>query len=543
MGHGKETPRQKMIGMMYLVLTALLALNVQKEVLNAFVIVDEGIVKMNENYAEKNKTMYAAFDQAVAEKPLKAKKWQAIAMEVKRKSDELFEMIQDLKIEIVNVGEKGNPEVIKGREIFPMKIGGKENMDVPSQVMIVSKKGAVLKKAIEEYREYLLKQIDPKAVGIKTSIEQGLNTKDPEAVGGKTESWESEHFEHLPLVGVTTVMTGLQSNIRNTESDMLRYLYTMIDKGTFKFTNLEGIVLPNSNFVIQGNDYSAKVFLAASDTSQNPTIYIGPYDSVKTEDGSYDYKLKKSGSVHYDSLPVRNGKGVYTRKGSVVGYQQWSGLIKLKAPEGGQDILKPFKAEYQVAEAQLVVSPTKMNVFYIGVENPVDISVPGVSSDKIFARINNGQITPIGKGSYIVKPMKPGKLAAQVTVEAEIDKKRRVIGVKDFSVKNVPNPVAKVNKQSSGLILSSMLAAQIGIEAEMENFDFDLTFRVMSFKVSIMISGFESSQISTSYKFTDAQLALFKKANKKQKIYIEDITAVGPDGVPRALSPIILTIK
>jgi gliding motility-associated protein GldM len=543
MGHGKETPRQKMIGMMYLVLTALLALNVSKSVLDAFVVVDEGIVKMNENYAEKNKLMYAAFDQAAIEKPQKAKKWKEVANEVKKKSDDLYEMIQGLKLEIVGIAEKGNQEVIVNGELKPMKIAGKDNTEIPAQVMIVSKKGAALKKAIESFREYLLSQTDPKAEGIRKSIEQGLNTSDPKPTEvGKTESWESEHFEHLPLVAVTTVMTGLQSNIRNTESDMLRYLFTMIDKGTFKFTSLEGTVIPNSSFIIQGNEYSAKVFLAAFDTSQNPTIYIGPYDSLKGEDGSYEYKLKSG--FKYDSLPVKNGKGVYTRKGGAVGYQKWGGLIKLKAPEGGQDILKPFKSEYQVAEAQLVVSPTKMNVFYTGVDNPVDISVPGVPSDKVFPSINNGTIKPVGKGSYIVNPIKLGKLAAQVTVTAEIDKKKRVIGVKDFNVKMVPDPVAKVNGiKNTGFIEKSLLLAQFGVMAEMENFDFDLSFKVIEFNVSVNIGGFSNDKPSKSNKFTPEQMALIKQVQKNQKVYIEAIKAVGPDGIPRSLGNISLTIR
>jgi gliding motility-associated protein GldM len=542
MGHGKETPRQKMIGMMYLVLTALLALNVSKDVLNAFVIVDKGIVKMNENYAEKNKLMYAAFDQAAIEKPQKAKKWKEVAAEVKKRSDDLYSMLQGLKIKIVETAEKGNKEVIVNGELIPMKINSKDNTEIPAQVMIVEKNGAALKKAIESYKEYLLSQTDPKAEGIRSSLESGLNTKDPVATEvGKTESWESEHFEQLPLVAVTTVITGLQSNVRNAESDMIRYLYSMIDKGTFKFTSLEGTVIQSSNYVFKGDDYKASVFLAAFDTSQNPTIYIGPYDSSKMEDGSYEYKLK---DIRYDTIIVKNGKGQYVRKGTTVGYQKWGGLIKLKAPEGGQDILKPFKAEYQVAEAQLVVSPTKMNVFYTGVDNPVDISVPGVPSDKVFPSINNGSIKPVGKGSYIVNPVRIGKLGAQVTVMAEIDKKKRVIGVKDFNVKMVPDPVAKVNGiKNSGNIEKSLLLAQVGVVAEMENFDFDLSFKVIEFNVSVNVGGFSNDKPSKSNRFTPEQMALIKQVQKGQKVYIEAIKAVGPDGIPRQLGNISLLIR
>lgn len=539
MGHGKETPRQKMIGMMYLVLTALLALNVQKEVLNAFVIVDEGISKMNENYNEKNSKIYDEFNQAVIENPRKAGKWNEIALKVKKQADELYEMIQDLKIEIVNKSEKqGNPAVV-GREIKPMLIGGKENADIPGEIMIVKGNGKKLKGAIESFRKYLLEQIDPKAEGIKSAIEISLHTADPEPVDGKMESWESEHFEHLPLVGVTTILTGLQSNIRNAESDILRYLYTMIDKGSFKFNKLEATVIPVTNYVIQGNEYQAKVFIAAFDTTQNPSIKIGPYDSIRLDDGTYTYSERKG--YKYDSLVVVNGKGVVKRMGSTVGYTKLQGIVKLKAPEGGVDLIKPFRLDYQVAEPMLVVSPTKMNVFYLGVDNPVEISVPSVGADKVFPGINNGTIVKEGKG-YIVRPSKAG--SAQVSVLVEIEKAKKNMGTKDFRVKILPNPTAKVAGISGGGgIDKNVLLAQAGVIAELENVDFDAPFKVTEFTVSTVIGGFTTDKFVKSNKFSPEQLGLIKQASRGQKIYIESIKAIGPDGTTRQLGSIALSIK
>jgi len=540
MAHGKETPRQKMIGMMYLVLTALLALNVQKEVLNAFITVDEGITKMNENYAEKNRKMYADFKQAVAEKPKKATKWNNIALEVKKRADELFESIQNLKIEIVKKADGADALAIKGKEVLPAKVKSIDNMEVPGNIMIVQNKGIQLKGAIENYRKYLLENIDPKAEGVRNAILKSLNTDPGEIKDGIREKWEQEHFEHLPLLGVTTILSGLQSNVRNAEADMLRYLYTMIDKGSFKFTSLEATVIQNSDNVFQGNEYKAKVFLAAFDTSQNPTIYIGPYDSTKSEDGTYDYHLRQG--YRYDSIPVKNGKGIYTKKGAATGSFKWGGIIKLRAPEGGTDLLKPFKSEYVVAAPLLVVSPTKLNLFYVGVDNPVEISVPGVGSDKIFPTINNGTIRKEGNG-FIVNPARAGQ-GAEISVIAEIDKVKKSMGSKPFRVRTVPDPVAKVNGiKIQGPIIKNVLLAQSGVVAEMENFEFDLTFKVTEFKVNTLIGGFLSEKASKSNKFTDEQFSLIKQTSKNQKVYIEDIKAVGPDGSTRQLANITLTIK
>jgi gliding motility-associated protein GldM len=536
MAHGKETPRQKMIGMMYLVLTALLALNVQKEVLNAFVIVDEGISKMNENYELNNKDIYAAFDQALVEKPAKAKKYHAIAYTVKQKSDEIYEAIQDMKLKILATAKE--ELAVKGRVIDPEKINGKDNMDKPGQVMIFEGNGKKLKGMIESFRKYAVDQIDPKAVGLINALNSGLNTADPPSKDGKLESWESEHFQHLPLAGVITIMTGLQSNIRNAESDILRYLYTMIDKGTFKFTSLEATIISNSNYIFLGNEYQARVFLAAFDTTQDPTIFLGPCDSVRGEDG-YVYSLRKN--YKYDSIPVKQGKGIYKARGSAVGDKSWSGVIRLKAPGGGEDILKPFKASYRVEEPMLVVSPTKMNVFYLGVDNPVEVSVPGVGADKIFPSITNGTIVKDGKG-FIVRPVKAG--VAQIAVLAEIEKVKKNMGAKEFRVKIVPDPIAKVaGIKGSGGIEKAVLMAQAGVAAVMENFDFDLTFKVTEFKVSVNIGGFSNDKVSKSNRFTTEQFALIKQASRGQKVYIEDIKAIGPDGSSRQLGSIALTIK
>jgi gliding motility-associated protein GldM len=539
MAHGKETPRQKMIGMMYLVLTALLALNVQKEVLNAFVIVDEGISKMNENYALKNGKIYDDFNQAVAEKPKKATKWRDIAFKVKAMADALDEMIYQDKIEIIKLVEGPDTKAIEGKAIHPMLFNGKENMDKPAEVMIVKGGGKRLKEAIKTYREFLLSQIEPKAEGVRTAILNGLNTEDPRTTDGKTETWESEHFEHLPMVGVTTVMSGLQSNVRNAESDILRYLYSMIDKGTFKFTNLEATVIHNSNYIIQGNEYQASIFLAAYDTVQKPTIFIGPYDSTRSEDGSFTYS--KRPNFKYDSLVINNGKGYYVRRGTTIGINKYTGLIMLKAPEGGADLCKPFKGEYQVTEPMLVISPTKMNVFYLGVDNPVEISVPSVGADKVFPNINNGSIVKEGKG-YIVRPSKAG--TAQINVLVEIAKVKKSMGAKDFRVKILPNPTAKVaGRSEGGGIERNLLLAQTGVIAELEGVDFEAPFKVIEFTVSTNVGGFSVDKIIKSNRFSQEQFNLIKQANKGQKVYIEGIKAIGPDGTTRSLGSISFTIK
>jgi gliding motility-associated protein GldM len=332
-------------------------------------------------------------------------------------------------------------------------------------------------------------------------------------------------------------MSGLQANVRNAETDILRYLYTMIDAGSVKFNKVDATIIQNSNYVIQGNDYEAQVFLAAFDTTQSPKIYIGTYDSTMSEDGTYRYNMHKP----YDSLQIKSGKGIYTVKATRPGSVHWGGLIKMKTTEGGPDLERTFRSDYRVAEPLLVVSPTKLNLFYIGVDNPVDISVPGIPGDKLFPTIDNGTIQKQGPG-YIVRPVRAG-VNAQVTVIAEIDKVKKNMGAKTFRVKIVPDPVAKVAGIKSGAIEKQYLLAQVGVVAEMENFEFDISFKVTSFTVSTNQGGFTIEKEAKSNRFTDDQQSVMGKASRGQKIYIENIKAVGPDGITRPLGAIVLTLK
>ena len=537
MGHGKETPRQKMIGMMYLVLTALLALNVSKEVLDAFVIVDDGMNKTIKNFVKKNKSVYATFDEQYAINQARVGKLYDEVQVVKAKSDELYEFIQDLKIEIVKKSEGEETEAIKEREIVGDEIGGKDNTDIPAEIMVGDnndKAGKQLREKMEEYREHLLELVDDDFVSLEESLEEGLDTHDHKDDEGVTHSWESEHFEHLPLISVLTIMTGLQANIRNAESDVINYLLTQVDAGSFKFNKLEPVVIPNSNYILKGNVYDARVFLAAFDTTQTPTVLVGDYETYE-ESGVINYRMKGA----YDSLSVdETGKGIYQRPGNRLGSYKWGGLIRLQRPDGGY-IVKPFETEYQVSEGSVTVSPTKMNVFYLGVDNPVQIAVSGIPDSKVTARITNGKIS---RGpNYVVQPRRLGN--CMIIVSAEIDGKTKELDTKEFRVKAVPDPVAKVAGKKGGYIAKNTLIAQSGVQADMEDFDFDLQFKVIEFVVSATIKGFVSAIPTKGNQFTQDQKNLIQGMNRGEKVYIESIKAMGPDGVPRDLSTITLIIN
>jgi gliding motility-associated protein GldM len=181
-----------------------------------------------------------------------------------------------------------------------------------------------------------------------------------------------------------------------------------------------------------------------------------------------------------------------------------------------------------------------MNVFYYGVDNPVDISVAGIPADKIDAINTNGVIIRKG-GSWIVNPKRPG--FSTIRVFADFDGQRKEVGFKEFRVKTVPDPVAMVADRKGGGIDKNLLMAATGVQAVMENFDFDLSFRVTEFTVLVVIQGFVTPASSNSARFTDKQKELIGSLTKGAPLFIQDIKAVGPDGTVRPLNTISFKIN
>jgi hypothetical protein len=549
MAHGKETPRQKMIGMMYLVLMAMLALNVSNEVLNAFGVLDDGLKRTIATLEQTNDKVLSDFTAQYELNKTKVGPWLEKAQKVKEDADKIFNFIQDNQIKILEIS-RDQDAIDAEKNIDTKLIKSKDNTEAPAIVMIGDnneKAGKELRIMLDDYRNYLITEVvqSESSATIRESIESALSTTPTAKEGGKEKaaghtealSWESEHFEHLPLSGVITIMSGLQINVRNAESEALKYLYGQISAGEVSFNKVSATIIPNSNYIIKGNDYRAEVFLAASDTTADPDIYVTtdsrPYDSVEIGPKTYEYKRREG--VEYTKLDVvkSSGKGIFKVPATSLGMKRWGGVIEVTSPSG--TMVKPFRQSYLVAEGSFSVAPIKMNVFYLGVDNPVDVSVAGVQPDKVDISVTNARHVKEG-GSYIIRPIRPGN--AFVIVYAEIDGEKREMGRKEFRVKTVPTPVAMVNNQKGGAINQGVLLAQIGVIAEMEAFEFDLKFTITEFTVSAVVQGFVREYSSKSDHFTQDQKNLIKSLTRGNSVYIQDIKAVGPDGATRPLSTI-----
>ena len=506
-----ETPRQKMIGMMYLVLTAMLALNVSADVLNAFSKVQQGLTSTIANFTKKNSELYNEIEMAYNLNQQKVSGVRDKSAEIRKSTKELVDFIEELKYKMVVMADGEEEADI-------MNIKAKDNLDIGGQVMLLQGKGKELRQMVSDYREKLAGCIAERDSVLRNSVVTHLATDDPKPVDGEFKSWEASKFEGIPLVGVVTILTMYQADILSAESDVVKYLFSSIDAESFKFNKLEALVIPESRYVLKGETFKARVMLAAIDTTQKPQIIANGRE------------LAYVGDV-----------ATYTEAATTVGFRKLKGVINYITPSGST-LPREFEMEYEVADPAVVISPTKMNVFYVGVDNPVSLAAPGISPEAIEAQITNGTIRKETTGAYVVRPTAAGKNCS-ITVFANIQGQKRELQTQVFRVKDVPDPVAKVNGMRGGKIRKNMLVAAGQVDVEMENFDFDLKFTVEGFTVYTVIDGFVQEETdSQKGKFGDAQLRLVNKLKRNQALVIENIIVKGPDGSTRKLPSISFRI-
>ena len=522
MSQPRLTPRQRMINMMYLVLTALLALNVSRETLEVIARVNRSLSQSVESFASKNNLTYAAFDTEYVLNKVKVGPFKIKADSVKFQSQKIIDKITEYKLAIVREadGVTANLDSIKNQD----------QLNIPAQIMLVEQiqvgdqkitRAKDLRNSIEEYAKFLLTEVARDDSVLISSIRKSLTVVDPPATdrdNGRT--WEQDNFEYLPLIGVITLMTKMQSDVRNAESDVLNYLFKNIDAQSYKFNMLQAVVIPTtSKTVVLGSPYEANVLLAAFDTTINPKITVG---------GS--------------TIPYREGHGVYTVNTNKTGVFSWGGIINYTGPDGANKTYR-FDNEYEVIPPTLIAAPTKMNAFYMGVDNPLKINAIGASAKDIKVDMTNADITQVGDFQYNVRPRKD-EGEAIMTVTAVINGRTQVYPPEKYRLFRVPDPTAKVGGKKDGKIEKNVLQAQTGVVAVLENFLFDMKFEVKGFKITVSGSGgFVQDEPSNSALFTEKQKKLISGRKRDDLVIIKDITALAPDGKIRYLNPITFTVQ
>jgi gliding motility-associated protein GldM len=497
MAGGKETPRQRMIGILYLVLLGLIALNVPDSLLDAFRNITNSLDQSRTNVTTSLQSTYSAFEATkLKEQPEKANQLLTKAKDASKAADELNVYIEELKTELIKRGGGINPEI--------NDVDARESLDISPEVMINAKKADVLKGKIESTRARLLQLLGKDSVGVNFSLN---------AIGPKKKTWQQAYFgDGIPLGAALTTLAKIQADNKNAENEVVKKILGKIDVASVTLNQFRPVVSAPSSYVLAGQQYKAEIYLTAYDQNSNPAITVG---------GS--------------SIPTANGVGTYTTTASGEGLHTWSGNLSVKQVEGPPKVY-PISATYMVAKPSAVVSPDKMNVLYIGVPNPLSVSAPGVPKESMKVSMSGGSINGSG-GHYTATVSSIG--TARITVLGD---KGMVLGTSEFRVKRIPDPKPQFAGRSGGNTSAANLRAQDRVFAKLENFDFDAKFNVTRFTVLIVKPRQDAIIYSANgAELTSAMRAAMNTVTPGSTVIFKDIVAVGPDGSPRGLDPIVLS--
>ena len=505
------SPRQKMINLMYVVLMAMLALNVSTEVLNGFSIVEESLNRTTENSAKENQVIYDDFTKQLKSNPAKVKAWFDKAQQVKRMSDSLYTFADQLKVAIVKEADGADGDV--------KNIKSKENLEAASQVMLAPGrgKGKQLFDAINSFRQRILAMVsDPTQ---KAIISSNLSTKLPKDAKTMDKNWQEYMFENMPVAAAVTLLSKLQSDVRYAEGEVLHTLVANIDMKDIRVNSLNAFVIPNSQTIVRGDKFSARIVMAAIDTTQVPDIYIGNR-KVSLHNGLYETVCGRTGDFTLGGyIEMLNGSG--------------------------ERIRRDFSQKYTVVDPSATVSADLMNMLYAGYSNPISVSVPGVPLNKVQASMTGGTLQPVGPGRYVARPAAVGK-DVTITVTSVNTGKPQQMGQFKFRVRKLPDPtpyIAMKDEQGNptrykgGALAKASLMAANGIGAAIDDGILDIGFRVQGFETVFFDNmGNAVPMVSDGDAFSARQKETLRKLSRNKRFYISRITAVGPDGIQRKLS-------
>ncbi|MCB0737444.1 MAG: hypothetical protein KDC92_08015 [Bacteroidetes bacterium] len=471
MAGGKETPRQKMIGMMYLVLTALLALNVSAEVLQAFNNITIGIKTTIDATEEKNAELMKTFEQRVANSEGDETATQCLAKvkEAKKKTQALYDKLEELKKLCVE-GENsqaygevgGDPESYlgSGGEILIEQ----KNTDISSRLLSGDNPkfthGQDLKAQINQTKAELVALFkDIKGVRPET-IEQVENAitlvaNDDETRKKPKDKWEYYTFNNIPVGATIAVLTKLQNDVMNAETEVINQLFNQISAAKIEIEDFETVVKQNKAILARGEELEAKIFLSAIVGSITPEI-----------------------TVNNQPVEMEGATGIWKRKAGEQGKFEEKVSVKVKNAKTGESKEYPATINYEVFSADATISATKMNVLYLGLDNPIQISVPGYEPKAISASLTPssvGSLVPAGKpGEYIAKIKSREKDGCKIVVNVK-NQKGEVLpkGSQVFRTMKVPSPYANLNNKTGGSISAAELKVVRTVNATLDNFVFE----------------------------------------------------------------------
>lgn len=496
-----KEPRQKMINMMYLVLTALLALNVSSEILNAFKTVDKSLMTATGVAEKKNSEIFKSFQKKIEDPTTrdKAEVWLPKAQRAKALSDEVYNFIEGLKAELK---KEAGLKIVEGKEDFK-----EDDLDAATRLFVSAPptgkgKGKDLFDKLANFKKQLL-EIDPEmAAAIGANLPLSLPAVKTEK---DKEEWAYTFFHMTPTVAGITILSKFQNDIKNSESQAVEFCHKEIGEVELVYDQFQAIANANASYVMPGEEIIINAGVGAFNSASQPKVSVDGASATPTPDGSFEYKFRPTGS---------GSKNV---------------TISFVKPDGTTaSVTKEIKYTVGVPSG-LVVSTDKTRVFYQGLENP--LSVTGGSGDeKVNVNVEGAGIgyRKAGPGQYIVTA---NALGSATVIASDGKNTQKII----IPVKRVPNPFATVGGKGGGPIGANALRVQRGVVADLKDFVFEgVKYEVVSFTLICTGRGFEESgfgiaEVAGAYFNAEAK-ALLAKCQPGSTVVIDEIKVTGPGG-------------
>jgi gliding motility-associated protein GldM len=521
MAGAKETPRQKLISLMYLVFITMLALNVSKEVLDGFGQMYEKISDANIRVDESNDNIFENIKVNASEKGGKWVGHLRTANEIKEESDAFYSRIQEIMTQITEKQREKDPEL---KEYSQMDKGEaldviffKEGSDQAAAEfidMINNYKMHVIQVFGSQYPEY----IEMVEARFDTGDENGnIQNRD-----GLDEPWFNSNFQGFPLVSSLAKLAMMQNDIRQTEHDVFATLMGKELKmsSSVNESNYISLLKTEKGAYYQGETFDGSVVLGRKGGAQEPNRVDLKLDGRTLTDKDYD--------------PIAGGIKLKVSAGTPGDHEISGNLIFLN--EGIESKI-PVNQSFAVISKpnSAVISADKMNVVYRGVENPMTISIPGIPDNKVKASAPG-----LKKNRGSKYNMVPGKgREIKISASGTLPDGKKVSTVTKFRIKDIPAPQGTVRKQSGSVTIpkSSLEISTIG--AVLEDFDFDITLKTVSFKFKV--PGQPTISINGNRLDSRAKSAL-RRAKAGQSVQVFDIKVVNPKNPSykfKKISPVI----
>ena len=584
-----KEPRQQMINMMYLVLMALLAMNVSKTLLKAFGLVDESLKSANATQQEKISN--ALNDISVT---FERDSTKATVRNIYFTSKAISQYAKDIKDDIASLKEElitmsGGYDDGSSFEGVPMLVECK-NSDFALQLLDVRGDGPKLWSALNETRKRWLETIaemedmeygkDPDSTILNKA---GVRIMDelPETVevDGAQVPWHYNMVKGLPMAAVMPTLTQLESDLLSSEIEILTYLKSKVGIDELRVDRVAPLIIPFSNYISPSDNYSADIFISAWNSTQKPSVFVGEIkpelkekygiiDSITNEIIGYkkiviyegqpmwplvgkdprgvdSVTLSKSDEYANQLKTNSQGRGHFETGAGGIGMKTYEGAILLKKPNGDTECYlydQNYGAQYQVAsKADPVVSAMAMNVMYVGVDNPISVSVPGYKPDDVQPSLGGGGSIKKGKyekkDCYIARVTKSGsKVRVNLSLTEKDGKKTQVKGP-EFRVKRVPDPVFTLgNKYKGGKIPAGKFRVQKGIVPKLENFDFKFRYKTQSFEMVYIPKGRDAIVVKgAGQAFSKDVIQYIKRAKPKDNFFFSNTKVKGDDNSVRKL--------